>query len=88
VFGTLIYGTIQSIITFQGTLSSWWTRIVIGLLIFVFILLQSLFNSRERKLHGSTPTTGGRKTIRAALAGSHLFGLFGTWPGRKSPDGK
>ncbi|MCX7656316.1 MAG: hypothetical protein N2Z76_07305 [Treponemataceae bacterium] len=28
----------------QGILSSWWTRIVVGILIFVFIFLQSLFN--------------------------------------------
>lgn len=47
VFGTLVYGTIQSLITFQGTLSSWWTRIVIGLLLFVFILLQAIFSSHQ-----------------------------------------
>ena len=37
----LILGLIQTIITFQGTLSSWWTKIVVGILISVFILLQS-----------------------------------------------
>ena len=47
VFGTLVYGTIQSLITFQGTLSSWWTAIAIGLLLFVFILLQAVFSSSE-----------------------------------------
>jgi simple sugar transport system permease protein len=36
----LILGLIQTFITFQGTLSSWWTKIVIGILLFVFILLQ------------------------------------------------
>jgi hypothetical protein len=36
----LVFGTIQYLIMFQGTLSSWWTRIVIGILILVFILLQ------------------------------------------------
>ena len=28
LFGSLIKGIIETIITFQGTLSSWWTRIV------------------------------------------------------------
>jgi simple sugar transport system permease protein len=35
--GVLIQGLIQTYITFDGTLSSWWTKIVIGLLLFAFI---------------------------------------------------
>ena len=38
--GILIQGLIQTYITFDGTLSSWWTKIVIGLLLFGFILMQ------------------------------------------------
>lgn len=38
--GVLIQGLIQTYVTFDGTLSSWWTKIVIGLLLFGFILLQ------------------------------------------------
>lgn len=38
--GILIMGLIQTYIIFDGTLSSWWTKIVIGVLLFVFILLQ------------------------------------------------
>lgn len=38
--GLLIQGLIQVYITFDGTLSSWWTKIVIGLLLFGFIGLQ------------------------------------------------
>ena len=38
--GVLILGLIQTFITFQGTLSSWWTKIAIGVLLFIFILLQ------------------------------------------------
>ena len=38
--GVLIQGLIQTYITFDGTLSSWWTKIVIGLLLFIFILMQ------------------------------------------------
>jgi simple sugar transport system permease protein len=38
--GIFIQGLIQTYITFDGTLSSWWTKILIGLLLFAFILLQ------------------------------------------------
>jgi len=47
VLGVLVLGLIQTIITFQGDLSSWWTRIVIGGLLFAFILLQRLVVRRE-----------------------------------------
>ncbi|MGR3460494.1 MAG: galactofuranose ABC transporter, permease protein YjfF [Roseovarius sp.] len=44
VFGTLIgvltMGLVQTYIVFDGTLSSWWTKIIIGLLLLSFILLQ------------------------------------------------
>jgi simple sugar transport system permease protein len=44
VFGTLlgllIFAIIQTSITFQGTLSSWWGKIVTGALLLAFILLQ------------------------------------------------
>jgi len=50
VFGTLvgvlILGLIQTIITFEGTLSSWWTKIAIGMLLLAFILLQRVLQSR------------------------------------------
>ncbi|AUX27879.1 ribose ABC transporter permease [Sorangium cellulosum] len=48
LFGVLIYGTIQTLIMFEGTLSSWWTKIVIGLLLLVSCLLQRLFARRAR----------------------------------------
>nr|WP_210204621.1 galactofuranose ABC transporter, permease protein YjfF [Microvirga sp. 17 mud 1-3] len=38
--GVLIQGLIQTYITFDGTLSSWWTKIAIGALLFAFIVLQ------------------------------------------------
>ncbi|MDQ8735632.1 galactofuranose ABC transporter, permease protein YjfF [Paenibacillus sp. LHD-38] len=46
-FGVLIQGVIQTIISFEGTLSSWWTKIVIGLLLCVFILLQKVLSARR-----------------------------------------
>ncbi|KJC40375.1 ABC transporter permease [Bradyrhizobium sp. LTSPM299] len=38
--GVLIQGLIQSYINFDGTLSSWWTKIATGILLFAFIALQ------------------------------------------------
>ncbi|MEV0198607.1 galactofuranose ABC transporter, permease protein YjfF [Nonomuraea sp. NPDC050691] len=48
VLGVLVLGLIQTVLSFEGTLSSWWTKIFIGLLLFVFILLQRLFSARRR----------------------------------------
>ena len=46
LFGALMLGIIQTLISFDGSLSSWWTRIVVGALLFVFCLLQRFFTSR------------------------------------------
>lgn len=47
VVGVLVLGTVQSLISFEGTLSSWWTRIVIGVLLLAFIALQRLIVRRR-----------------------------------------
>jgi simple sugar transport system permease protein len=47
LLGILIFGTIQSAILFDGRLSSWWMRIVVGALLLVFILLQRFFLRRK-----------------------------------------
>ncbi len=51
LFGVAIQGLIQTWINFDGTLSSWWTRIAIGALLFIFIALQRgltvLWESRQ-----------------------------------------
>lgn len=44
-FGVFILGLTQTLIQFNGTLSSWWTKIVIGMLTLMFIGVQSLINS-------------------------------------------
>ncbi len=49
LFGVLIKGTIETFITFQGTLSSWWVRIAIAALLAFFIILQSIFASLKEK---------------------------------------
>jgi ribose/xylose/arabinose/galactoside ABC-type transport system permease subunit len=48
VLGVLVLGVIQTLITFDGSLSSWWTKIVIGGLLFAFILLQRLIGIRKK----------------------------------------
>ncbi|MEG9249424.1 galactofuranose ABC transporter, permease protein YjfF [Arthrobacter sp. Soc17.1.1.1] len=44
--GVLVLGIVQTFISYEGTLSSWWTRIVIGALLLAFILLQKLFTRK------------------------------------------
>jgi len=52
IMGVLILGLIQTLITFKGDLNSWWTRIVVGLLVLVFILLQNVVTSASSRLRG------------------------------------
>jgi simple sugar transport system permease protein len=49
VFGVLINGLIQMLIIFNGELSSWWTRIAIGMLTLIFIGVQSFFVASEQR---------------------------------------
>ena len=49
VFGVLIKGTIQQLITTQGTLSSWWVRIVLSALLCFFIVLQAVISRMKKK---------------------------------------
>jgi ribose/xylose/arabinose/galactoside ABC-type transport system permease subunit len=51
LIGVLILGLIQTLIIFQGTLNSWWTRIAVGGLLFVFILLQQVTSRRPASSH-------------------------------------
>lgn len=43
VFGVLIKATIETLIRCQGTLSSWWNKIVLSTILCFFIVLQSVF---------------------------------------------
>jgi simple sugar transport system permease protein len=64
VFGTLlgviIFGITQTLIQFNGQLSSWWTRIVIGLLTLLFIGVQSVLAAQK----------GGRRGAKTGAAAS------------------
>lgn len=46
-FGVLTTGVTQTLIQFNGHLSSWWTNIVVGALTLVFIGVQSLIAARK-----------------------------------------
>lgn len=52
VIGTFIavmtLGTIQTYLTLDGSLTPWWIKIVIGVLLFSFVALQKLLSSRKR----------------------------------------
>ncbi|OOM11755.1 galactofuranose ABC transporter, permease protein YjfF [Clostridium saccharobutylicum] len=49
LFGVLTTGIIQSLIMFDGTLNSWWTKIAVGMLLFIFIALQRIIVIRDEK---------------------------------------
>lgn len=51
LFGVMTNGIIQTLITFQGTMTSGWSKITIALLLLIFILLQRfIIYYRERNL--------------------------------------
>ena len=40
LLGVLVLGTIKALIDFDGGLNSWWTKITVGVLLLVFVVLQ------------------------------------------------
>ena len=50
LMGVLILGIIQTLITFKGDLNTWWTKIVIGMLVLAFILLQNFVTTLTSRL--------------------------------------
>ena len=49
VFGVLIKATIETLIRCQGTLSSWWNKIVLSVILCFFIVLQSVIIMAKNK---------------------------------------
>ncbi len=45
--GTLLPGVIRTYLTLDGSLTPWWTKIIIGVLLFAFIALQKLLSSQR-----------------------------------------
>jgi simple sugar transport system permease protein len=58
LLGVLIFGTIQIALVFDGRLNSWWSRIVVGALLLIFIVFQKLL-SRAADRRARTPHGGG-----------------------------
>jgi len=50
LMGVLILGLIQTLITFKGDLNTWWTKIVVGMLVLAFILLQNFIANTSARL--------------------------------------
>jgi len=85
LFGVLVVTLIQSLIQFNGKLSSWWASIAIGALTLVFIGVQSIvanFNTRqlagrkltdaEKEAAQSAPAVRARNQRRLALGGGAI----------------
>lgn len=55
-FGVAILGLIQTLITFQGNLSSWWTSIAVGGLVLVFLVVHRALESVATRVVRPPPT--------------------------------
>ncbi len=76
LFGVLVFGITQTLIQFNGQLSSWWTKIVIGILTLVFIGVQSLLAARKARQAGAKAAREAGQTPLAALRNRPAL-LFG-----------
>ncbi len=74
LFGVLVLAVTQALIQFIGSLSSWWTKIVIGLLTLVFIGVQSVLTNRK----SSGPNIQSTQTLTARRKRQRLALGFGT----------
>ncbi len=50
MFGVLIQGIIQTIIIFQGNLSSWWTKVAVAALLCLFVVLQRVIETKGQSV--------------------------------------
>ncbi len=53
MFGVMLKATIPALITFEGTLSSWWGKIATGVLLLIFIVIQRIvvtYTARKKSL--------------------------------------
>jgi simple sugar transport system permease protein len=69
LFGVLVVALIQTLIQFNGKLSSWWTSISIGVLTLVFIGVQSLVaNMKTRQLTSRKLLDQAKESAQAATS--------------------
>jgi simple sugar transport system permease protein len=81
LFGVLITGITQTLIQFNGQLSSWWTRIVIGVLTLIFIGVQSLLAARKGRRRAAArevgmPVLAARRNRRLLLIGGAVSAVI------------
>ena len=101
LFGVGILGTIQTLITFDGTLSSWWTRIFIGALLCIFCLLQRVIErharadrrtggtaegGRARHVEGPAAKTPSAASVSGSAAGNVTGALTRSTTGNRAAD--
>jgi hypothetical protein len=71
LFGVLVLAVTQVLIQFTGSLSSWWTKIVIGILTLIFIGVQTVLANRKSGPQNATASPAAmavrRKRQRLAL---------------------
>jgi simple sugar transport system permease protein len=100
LFGVLVLAVTQALIQFIGSLSSWWTRIVIGLLTLIFIGVQTILANRKGSDHKAQASpeiqAARRKRQRLGiglsvvaflvLAGIFSFSRYGTTASTETPE--
>jgi simple sugar transport system permease protein len=67
-FGVMVLGITQVLIQFIGSLSSWWTRIVIGVLMLAFIGVQAVLANRKIEKKAMDVQTARRKRQQLAMS--------------------
>lgn len=67
LFGVMVLAITQALIQFIGSLSSWWSRIVIGFLMLVFIGVQAIVANRETAAKAGQGADARRRRQRLAF---------------------
>jgi galactofuranose transport system permease protein len=75
LFGVLVLGVTQTLIQFNGTLSSWWTNIVVGALTLIFIGIQSFLAAQKVRSGGAEKK---KETLADILRRSRKTLLYGS----------
>jgi ribose/xylose/arabinose/galactoside ABC-type transport system permease subunit len=78
LFGVLITALIQSLIQFNGQLSSWWTSIFIGALLLLFLAVQSLLAAWNVQALGRARGGSMARSNRPSLAARFQANLLKT----------
>lgn len=76
LFGVLVLSVTQVLIQFIGSLSSWWTKIVIGILTLTFIGVQTVLANRKGKSARTSQEVATRNTRHRLVFGLGAVTLF------------